>query len=65
MDWEPDTEPAGRRLATLETAVPRPRRNHAPACSGVSGLMQRNSKGLVFSYSAISTFCVYEENGWP
>ena len=41
------------------------RRNHSPACSGWSGEMQRNSNGVAFSYSAISTFCVYEENGWP
>jgi ribose-phosphate pyrophosphokinase len=29
MDWEPENEPAGRRLATLETAVRRARRNEA------------------------------------
>ena len=39
------------------------RRSHSAACCGVSGPMQRNSKGVPFSYSAMSTFCVYEEKG--
>ena len=39
------------------------RRSHSAMCSGVSGPMQRNSNGVAFSYSAMSTFCVYEEKG--
>ncbi|MNE62159.1 hypothetical protein D3C80_1574250 [compost metagenome] len=39
------------------------RRSQSAECCGVSGPMQRNSKGMAFSYSAIMTFCVYEENG--
>ena len=40
-------------------------RSHSAACCGVSGPSTRNSKGVAFSYSATSTFCVYDENGWP
>ena len=39
------------------------RRSHSVMCSGVSGPRLRNSKGVAFSYRAMSAFWVYEENG--